>query len=50
MVVPSWVEVLLPRVDGLVARSPDVLGDEVVHPHHQHVLVVRPVEDPDLAA
>src|SRR5580698_1089418 len=47
--------VLMPQqlfefVDGAVALRPDALRDEVVHAHHQHVFVVRAVEDGDLAA
>jgi hypothetical protein len=36
-------------VDLPVPLAPDLLRHELVHPHHQHVLVVRPVEDPDHA-
>ena len=34
--------------DALVARHPGLLVDQLVDPRHQHVLVVRAVEDDDL--
>jgi len=39
----------LERTDVLVAATPARLGHQPVDPHHQHVLVVRAVEDRDLA-
>ena len=46
---PLVRERLLERVDLVVALRPDLLGHEVVDADDQHVLVVRPVEDADLA-
>ena len=42
-------ELRLPGVDRPVAARPDPARDELVHPDHQHVLVVGAVEDPDHA-
>jgi len=39
----------LEGVDVLEPRTPHVLVDQSVHPRHQNVLVVRTVEDADLA-
>src|ERR671929_28165 len=39
----------LEGVDVLVARAPDLLGNEAVHADDEHVLVVRAVEDGDPA-
>ena len=47
--VPFVGEHLLEFVDVLVALAPDLLGDQVVHAHDEHVLVVAAVEDGDLA-
>ena len=41
---------LLERVDGVVAALPDRLRHELLDAHDEHVLVVRAVEDADLAA
>ena len=38
-----------PIVDLVVAGAPGLLGHQVVHAHHQHVFVMRAVEDCDLA-
>src|SRR5438093_559622 len=40
----------LERVDLVVARFPDRSRLEPVHAHDDHVLVVRPVEDPEIAS
>ena len=40
----------LPLADVRRAGAPDLLGCEGVHPHRDHVLVVRAVEDADRAA
>ena len=49
IVVPSSASSSLERVDLVVALRPDLLRDEVVDPDDEDVLVVRPVEDRDLA-
>ena len=49
IVVPLAVSVSLERVDLLVALRPDRLRDEPVDAHDEDVLVVRSVEDADLA-
>src|SRR5437870_10299359 len=41
-------EVPLEGVDLLVAVLPYGAGNEIVHPHDDHVLVMGPVEDPEL--
>ena len=40
---------LLKGVDLVVALRPDRFGDQVVDPHDQNILVLRAVEDADLA-
>jgi hypothetical protein len=42
-------KVLFEIIDQLVAPFPDLLGNKLVHPHHQDVLIVRTIEDDDLA-
>ena len=42
-------EMRLEGVDALVSVLPDLLGHELLDPDHEHVLVVRPVEDTDAA-
>ena len=39
----------LPLVDVSIASAPGRPGHQVVDPHHEHVLVVAPVEDRDMA-
>ena len=43
----AFVEHLLELVDSLVAAFPFLLGHEIVDANHQHVFVVRTVEDAD---
>ena len=40
---------LLESVDHRVTLSPDLLGNELMHAGHQHILVMRAVENDDLA-
>ena len=49
MVVPFFGQHLLEVVDLVVAGRPDLARDEAVDADHEDVLVVRAVEDPDLA-
>lgn len=42
-------EQLLERPDLAVAGTPDILRLQGLHPDHEHVLVVRAVEDDDLS-
>ncbi len=49
MRVPFLRQHLLEVVDQVVAFRPHRLRHELVHAHHQHVLVMRAVEDHDLA-
>src|SRR5207245_11473539 len=43
------VDLPLEAVDELVTALDDVQGSQTVHPHDEHVLVMRAIEDADLA-
>ena len=42
-------KVLFEIIDQLITALPDFLGHKLVHTHHKHILVVRAIEDNDLA-
>src|SRR6187200_2162472 len=42
-------EALLPGIDLVVTLAPHRLLNQVVYPYHEHILVVRPIEDADHA-
>ena len=47
--VPSSRRRLFERVDGVVTTGPDASRHEFVHADHQHIFVVRAIEDGDVS-
>ena len=46
---PVLEKLLFEIIDQLIAPFPDLFGNKLVHPRHKDVLIVRTIEDDDLA-